>query len=101
MSRTPTSQAASKSDRISIRLDAEAKKRIERAAALDQRSVTSFILASALQSANLLLKENEEVRLSERDWDRLMDALENPPKPSKALKKAFADYAKRNIRSDA
>jgi hypothetical protein len=40
----------------------------------------------------------EEMRtpLSPRDYDRLIDLLDNPPEPTPALRRAFAKYGKRN-----
>ena len=89
-----------RSDRLSIRLEPDIKQRIEAAAALDHRSVTSFIIASAIESAERVLKRDEPMQLSERDWETLMDAIDDPPKPNVVLKRAFASYAKGKIRSD-
>jgi hypothetical protein len=40
----------------------------------------------------------EEMRppLSPRDYDRLIDLLDNPPEPTEALRRAFAKYGKRH-----
>ncbi len=89
-----------RSDRLSIRLEPDIKQRIEAAAALDHRSVTSFIIASAIESADRILKRDDTMQLSERDWETLMDAIEDPPKPNVTLKRAFANYKKAKIRSD-
>ena len=91
---------STKSDRISIRLEPQIKQRIEQAAAIDHRSVTGFIIASAVASAEEVLKRSDQMVLSERDWNIFYNALVKPPKPTKALKKAFADYRKMNIESD-
>ena len=89
-----------KSDRISIRLEPDIKQRIEEAAAIDHRSITSFIIASAVASAEEVLKRGDQMVLSDRDWATFFKALTSPPKPNKALRKAFADYRKLNIQSD-
>lgn len=89
-----------KSDRISIRLDHDIKKKIEEAARIDHRSVTSFIIASAIESAEEILKRGDHMVLSESDWDIFHNALNNPPKPSQSLLKAFTDYKDMNIQSD-
>ena len=36
------------------------------------------------------------IRLSPAEWKRFMDALDNPPEPNAAFKKAFARYKKRH-----
>lgn len=89
-----------KAERISIRLDEETKQKIELAAAIDHRSITSFIIASAVASADAILKRGEQMVLSEQDWDTFYQALLNPPKPNAALKNAFATYQKMGIQSD-
>ena len=91
---------STKTDRISIRLEPEIKDRIEQAAAIDHRSLTSFIIASAVASADQILKRGDEMSLSERDWNTFYNALAHPPKPNTALRKAFANYGSLNIESD-
>lgn len=81
-----------RSERINIRLAHGTKQKIEQAAALDHRSVTSFIIASAISSADEILKRNEQITLSDEDWDIFYNALINPPKPNEALKKAFIEH---------
>lgn len=90
----------SKSDRISIRLEPAIKQRIEQAAAIDHRSITSFIIASAAEMAEKILNRSEQLILSDQDWNKFYNALVNPQKPNKALKKAFDDYKHLNIKSD-
>lgn len=90
-----------KSDRISIRLDRDTKQKIERAAALDHRSMSSFILDSIMKSADKVLEHTEQMVLSKKDWEVFYKVMTNPPKPNKALRKAWENYKKMNIRSDA
>lgn len=89
-----------KSERISIRLDPAIKQYIEEAAALDHRSISSFIIASAITSADEILKRGDHMALSQQDWDVFYNALTNPPKPCAPLQKAFDDYNDMNIKSD-
>ncbi len=90
-----------KLERINIRLDPATKRRIERAAAADQRSVTSFIISSAIEKAESVIRKEESTILSERDFDRLMAILDSPPNPNKALRRAVEDYCKMKFKSDA
>jgi uncharacterized protein (DUF1778 family) len=89
-----------KSERISIRLDADAKRKIEQAAMLDHRSITSFIIASAIESADEILQRGDHMVLSDSDWDIFYDALNHPPQANKVLRQAFAEYTDMNIKSD-
>ncbi len=89
-----------KSERIDIRLDLKTKQRIEKAAAIDHRSITSFIISSAKESADRVLQRGDQMVLSDKDWNTFHNALSQIPKPNKALKKAAARYKTLNIESD-
>ena len=48
----------------------------------------------ALSQSKEVLKKSRSITLSDRDRDAFLDALENPPKASKNLKKAITEYMK-------
>ena len=81
-------------DRLQVRLDAESKSVLRRAAGYRRRTVSQFVLATALEEAEKVIRENEIVALSRPDWKIFYDALANPPAPNAALRKAFAKYKK-------
>lgn len=81
--------AAIKEKRIEFRVPDEAKKTIEDAAKLSNISVSSYILSVVLKQAKLDLEQNEIITLNNKERDSLMNALENPPKPSDELKALF------------
>lgn len=83
-----------RTDRIDTRLTSAQKELLEHAAALQGRTVTAFILASAEEAARKAIREHETLRLSERDREVFIDALLNPPKPSEHLRAAAATYLK-------
>ncbi|MDR5781237.1 DUF1778 domain-containing protein [Caballeronia sp. LZ065] len=85
---------APRNDRIDARLTADQKELLERAAALQGRTVTAFVLASAEEAAHKTIREHEAVRLSDRDRETFIDALLNPPRPSERLRAAAAAYLK-------
>lgn len=86
--------AETKDDRLQVRLDAETKKVLQRAASYRHKTVSQFVLAMALEEAEKVIRENEIVTLSSPDWKVFYDALTNPPAPNAALHKAFAKYKK-------
>ncbi|MBP7063295.1 DUF1778 domain-containing protein [Ferrovibrio sp.] len=86
--------AEAKDDRLQVRLDAEAKHMLQRAASYRHKTVSQFVLATALEEAEKVIRENEVVTLSGPDWKIFYDALTNPPEPNAALRKAFAKYKK-------
>lgn len=81
-----------KAERLQLRLDVNAKGRLQRAAGHRHESLSQFVLRSALQEAEKVIHENESVTLSEADWKLFYDALIDPPAPNAALKKAYGAY---------
>jgi uncharacterized protein (DUF1778 family) len=85
-------KATPKRDRMHLRLDAATKRKLERAAAYAQKSVTDFVLAQAVAAAEQVLKSHEQHVLSAADWETFCKALDKPPKPNRALKEGFRWY---------
>jgi len=79
---------ATRDDRIELRATKEEKRLLAAAAAHERLDVTSFIMRSVLPVARDVLDRAERIVLSERDTRRVLDLLENPPKPTKALRAA-------------
>lgn len=84
----------SKDDRLQVRVNAEAKTMLQRAASYHHKTVSQFVLTTALAEAEKVIRENEAVALSAADWKVFYDALSDPPAPNAALRKAFAKYQK-------
>src|SRR5215471_77859 len=80
--------AVEDNDRMSMRVRAEEKAMLLRAAALENTDLTDFVLQHALRSAKAVIEEAERIRLSERDSLRVLALLENPPKPNAKLRAA-------------
>ena len=83
-----------KEDRLQVRLDAVSKGVLQRAASYRRKTVSQFVLATALEEAEKVIREHEVVSLSSADWTIFFDALTHPPPPNAALRKAFAKYQK-------
>lgn len=79
-----------RSTRLGFRLDLATKRQVERAAALERRSVTDFCLAALAQATEEVIARHESLVLSERDRRAFFDALLSPPRPNKRLKRAFS-----------
>jgi len=75
--------------RIDFRANLNQKSLLEKAAELKHTSLSSYILNSSLKQAEIDLKENENLILSNRDRDLVMNLLENPPEPNDSLKGLF------------
>lgn len=85
------SNATARDDRIEIRATKEEKRILVAAAAQERLDLTSFIMRRVLPAARELVDRSERIVLSERDTAHVLDLLENPPKPTRAL----LDAAKR------
>ncbi|MFQ5971572.1 MAG: DUF1778 domain-containing protein [Alphaproteobacteria bacterium] len=77
-----------RSDRIELRATAQEKSLLARAAAYERLDLTSFVMRAALPAAEKAVRKAERISLSRRDTRRVLDLLENPPKPTERLLKA-------------
>lgn len=82
-----------KSERISLRLDAATKRKIEQAAAITQSSINSLILTTILAKTDQIIRQHNEITLSNTDRDIFFDALLNPPSTNSALNKILDDHS--------
>lgn len=73
-------------DRINLRTTHETKTIIEQAAELMGTSLSAFMLSHAYEAAKRVINEQQFLTLSNRDRDAFVAALENSPKPNKALR---------------
>jgi uncharacterized protein (DUF1778 family) len=76
---------AAREDRIELRATKEEKRLLATAAAYERLDVTSFIMRNVLPTAREVVDRAERIVLSERDSRRVLELLENPPKPAAAL----------------
>ena len=83
-----------KTERLDIRISPAAKRRILRAAALANCSLTEFVESRVCAAADRMLREHDTLRLHERDRDLFLALLLKPPKPTPALRKAVQRYQK-------
>jgi uncharacterized protein (DUF1778 family) len=84
-----------KRDRMHLRLDAKSKRKLERAAAYEETSVSDFVLANAMAAAERVIDAREKIVLSSEDWETFYDALIHPPRPNKKLREAVRRHRQR------
>jgi len=77
--------AVEDNSRISLRVRVEEKAVLLRAVALKHTDLTDFVLQHAISAAKAVIKEADQVQLSDRDSLRVLDLLENPPAPNARL----------------
>ena len=92
--------ATAKQDRIGARVPREVYETLCRAAELTGATVNQFLVQAALKEAQSVIEREDAIRLSPRDWNWLLDLIENPSRPNAKLKAAMKRYQKA-MRGDA
>jgi uncharacterized protein (DUF1778 family) len=78
-----------RSGRIEARVTRQEKRLFERAAAIEGRTLTDFIVESARAAASKTIERHETWHLTAEDQRVFVEALLNPPKPTRALRDAM------------
>ncbi len=83
--------------RIDARIPLTDRDTIDRAAALQGRTRTDFLIAAALEKAERVIAEHTLIRLTPRDQERLARALteENVSEPGRFLTSLASEYDER------
>ena len=80
--------------RLEARITSEHKQLLKRAAAFEGRTVTEFVVNSALDAARRLVREHTTMQLTAQDSRVFVDAILKPPKPNARLRQAARRYQK-------
>lgn len=75
--------------RLEARITREALAVVRRAAEIQGRSVSDFVVAAAREAAERTVTEIEVIRLSRAAQEKFAELLLHPPAPGPALRKAF------------
>ena len=78
---------APKDSRLAVRMSALEKELIERAAAVNNQTVTEFVVSNALDSAKQVLQEQNIFLVSDEHFDWLMDFLDKPDEDNPGLQR--------------
>ena len=84
-----THDLGNRTSRIEARIAPEALAIVRRAAEIQGRSVSDFVVSVAQEAARKTVAEVEVIRLSREAQEQFAKLLLNPPKPNAALKRAF------------
>lgn len=85
-------KVASKVYRFDARLNEEQKLLIQRAADIEGRSMTDFVLHSAEMAAERTIERRAFLTLSARETEVFVDAVLKPAAPKSVLRKAARHY---------
>lgn len=92
-----TSTNTAHSERINLRLSETAKRRIEQAASVEGKTVSAFVVSSALETAEKTIERHETVALARNDAMRFFDALADPLPPNDRLSAALEEHSQRVV----
>jgi uncharacterized protein (DUF1778 family) len=81
-----------KTTRLEARVSPEARDTLARAAEIQGRSLSDFVVSAALDAAQRVITDTEVIRLSREASEALAAALIKPPAPNKALRRAAARH---------
>jgi len=82
-------QRTTRTARLEARITREALAVVRRAAEIQGRSVSDFVVAAAQEAAQKTVADLEVIRLSREAQEKFAALLLRPPAPAPALKKAF------------
>ena len=78
--------------RLEARIAPDALAVVKRAAEIQGRSVSDFVVAAAQDAAHRTIEETQIIRLSIEDQRAFAKAILDPPEPTPALKRAADRY---------
>jgi uncharacterized protein (DUF1778 family) len=90
-------QEPSRTARIEARIAPDALAVVKRAAEIQGRSLSDFVVAAAQEAANRTIEETQIIRLSVEDQRAFAEAILHPPEPTPALLRA-AEAHRRLVR---
>ena len=79
-----------RSERVDLRMTPAAKRTLQRAAAVTNKTLTEFLLDTGLNAAYDTLADRRVFQLDEKRWDAFMAALAASPKNNPRLRKLLA-----------
>jgi len=84
---------SAKADRIVARVSATQKQLFQRAAALQGRTLTDFLIASAQEAAHRTIRDQQVIALGARDSAAFVAGLLNPPPVNDRLRETIRRHA--------
>jgi uncharacterized protein (DUF1778 family) len=79
-----------RSERVDLRMTPAAKRTLQRAAAVSNKTLTEFLLDTGLNAALDTLADRRVFQLDEKQWTKFMRELAKPPKKNPRLRKLLA-----------
>jgi len=89
------SQNPGRDERLDLRISADIKSLVARAADASGMTMSAFVIEAARERAAKLIEQQERIVLNNEARDLLLNALANPAQPATALTLAAEKYATR------
>ena len=86
--------AARRSQRINLRVDTRADELLRAAARLERKSLSAFMVESALERAHEVLDSERRLELRAEEFDRIVDELDRPGRVVTPLLRLVARVAR-------
>lgn len=84
-------QRANRTEKLDLRLSKSAKQTLQAAAMAVRKSVSEFVLETALSEAEERLADRTVFTLDAEQWNAFIAALDKPPRRNARLEKLFRD----------
>lgn len=84
-------QRTNRTEKLDLRLTRAAKQTLQAAATAAHKSVSEFVLETALNEASERLADRTAFTLDEKNWDAFMKALDAPPRRHPRLDRLFRE----------
>lgn len=94
------SRQTARTDRLEARIHPDTLTLLRRAAEIQGRSVSDFVVVAAEQAARQAVEDSQILRLSVEDQRRLAEMLLHPPKLTPELERARTAHEKLIISSE-
>lgn len=85
------SARATRTEKLDLRLTHSAKRTLEAAASATSRTVSAFVLESALARADETLADRRSFVLDEETWQTFHAALDAPPRPLPRMQRLLTE----------
>ena len=82
-------EGTSRTARLEARIAPDVLSLVKRAAEIEGRSISDFVVAAARDAARRTIADTEIIRLSRSGQEAFASLLLHPPKPPPGLRKAF------------
>jgi len=80
-----------RSEKLDLRLTPQAKRTLNAAASAANKSLSEFVLESALAHAQEILPDRTQFFLNAKQWEAFLAALDAPPRPMPRLRRLLRE----------